>query len=118
MSPSAFAALASHAWPGNVRELQNVIAALAVKAPPRGRIGATLVSGLLSSETGGAPVERLAEARRQVDDRMVRAALARSGGHCGRAATELGLTRQGLAKLMTRLGIGKVLSSSDITTGC
>ncbi|MBI3264456.1 MAG: sigma 54-interacting transcriptional regulator, partial [Acidobacteria bacterium] len=69
LSPSAFAALASHAWPGNVRELQNVLAALAVKAPPRGRIGAALVSGLLSSETGGAPVERLAEARRQVDDR-------------------------------------------------
>ena len=32
-------------------------------------------------------------------------ALVRTGGHRGRAAAELGLTRQGLTKLMTRLGI-------------
>jgi MFS family permease len=37
---------------------------------------------------------------------FVRAALARAGGHRGRAATELGLSRQGLAKLLGRLKIG------------
>jgi transcriptional regulator with GAF, ATPase, and Fis domain len=35
----------------------------------------------------------------------VRATLVRTGGHRARAAEELGVTRQGLAKLMTRLGI-------------
>jgi DNA-binding NtrC family response regulator len=33
----------------------------------------------------------------------VRAALAQTGGHRGRAASALGLTRQGLAKLLDRL---------------
>ena len=46
-----------------------------------------------------------AEARRTFEHRFVRAALVRTGGHRGRAAAELGVTRQGLTKLMTRLGI-------------
>ena len=49
---------------------------------------------------------RLDEARRTFETRFVRAALVRSGGHRGRAAAELGVTRQGLTKLITRLGIG------------
>ena len=36
---------------------------------------------------------------------MLYLALVRSGGHRGRTAAELGVTRQGLTKLMTRLGI-------------
>jgi len=48
---------------------------------------------------------RLDEARRTFEERFVRAALVRTGGHRGRAASELGVTRQGLTKLMTRLGI-------------
>ena len=39
------------------------------------------------------------------EERFVRAALARAGGHRGRTAIELGMTRQGLTKLMVRLGI-------------
>ena len=48
---------------------------------------------------------RLDAARRVFDERFVRAALVRAGGHRGRAAEELGVSRQGLTKLMTRLGI-------------
>jgi len=48
---------------------------------------------------------RLNEARRSFEQRFVRAALARAGGHRARAASELGVTRQGLTKLLTRLGI-------------
>jgi DNA-binding NtrC family response regulator len=48
---------------------------------------------------------RLNEARRTFEERFVRAALVRTGGLRGRAAAELGVTRQGLTKLMTRLGI-------------
>ena len=36
----------------------------------------------------------------------MRATLARTSGRRRQAAAALGLTRQGLAKLMTRLGIG------------
>jgi DNA-binding NtrC family response regulator len=48
---------------------------------------------------------RLDEARRTFEARFVRAALIRTGGHRTQAANELGVTRQGLAKLMSRLGI-------------
>ena len=47
----------------------------------------------------------LALARRQFEERYVRAALARAGGRTVDAARDLGLSRQGMAKLMGRLGI-------------
>jgi DNA-binding NtrC family response regulator len=50
-------------------------------------------------------VWRLDAARRTFEERFVRAALVRTGGHRSRAAEELGVSRQGLAKLMARLGI-------------
>jgi transcriptional regulator with GAF, ATPase, and Fis domain len=102
---SAVAALARYDWPGNVRELQNVLSAVAVRCPARGIIG----SAALPSRVAGAPVNRplrLDEARRAFDASFVRDALARAGGrHCV-AAADLGLSRQGLAKLLERLGVG------------
>jgi DNA-binding NtrC family response regulator/tetratricopeptide (TPR) repeat protein len=104
LGAATLAVLARYDWPGNVRELQNVLAALAVRCPKRGVVPATaLPHGL----TKAAPAEgsRLDDARRTFEERFVRAALVRTGGHRGRAAEELGVTRQGLTKLMTRLGI-------------
>jgi transcriptional regulator with GAF, ATPase, and Fis domain len=45
------------------------------------------------------------EARLDFERRFVRAALARSGGRKAAAAGQLGVSRQGLAKMMKRLGI-------------
>ena len=99
----ALAALARYDWPGNVRELQNALAALAVTAPRRGTLScAALPVGIVQC---GADALTLDEARRRFDASFVRGALARAGGCRSRAATDLGLTRQGLAKLMERLGI-------------
>ncbi len=92
LSAATMAALARHDWPGNVRELQNVLAALAVRSPKRGVVPPEALPASFSESRRG-------EAWR-LDD-----ALVRSGGHRGRAAEELGVTRQGLTKLMTRLGI-------------
>ncbi len=105
LAPEAMTALALYAWPGNVRELQNVMAALAVSAPPRGRVGVSSLPAALSR--GGVPAsgQTLEEARRHFEERFVRAVLARAGGRRGRAAAELGLTRQGFAKLLQRLGL-------------
>jgi DNA-binding NtrC family response regulator/tetratricopeptide (TPR) repeat protein len=100
------AALAQYDWPGNVRELQNVLAALAVRAPRRGVVPPGALPPQFA-ESRGAEACRLDEARRTFEERFVRAALVRSGGHRGRAAIELGVTRQGLTKLMTRLGIAE-----------
>jgi DNA-binding NtrC family response regulator len=44
-------------------------------------------------------------ARQAFEVQFVRSALVRAGGHRGRAATALGLSRQGLTKLMSRLAI-------------
>ena len=57
------------------------------------------------ADRGPAEAWTLDQARRTFEVRFVRAALVRTGGHRSRAAVELGVTRQGLTKLMTRLGI-------------
>ena len=105
LAPATVVALGSYAWPGNVRELQNVLASMLVSA---GRAGTIKPSALPIHIARTAALERsptLADARRQFDERYVRAALAKAGGHTVTAARELGLSRQGLTKLMGRLGI-------------
>jgi DNA-binding NtrC family response regulator len=105
LSDAALAALAHYDWPGNVRELQNVLAALVVSAPRRGTIGPSALPATLARVAAPTAGVTLEQARRVFETRFVRAALARAGGHRGRAAAELGVTRQGLAKLMDRLGV-------------
>ena len=104
LGPEALAALARYDWPGNVRELQNAIAWMAVHAPRRGRAGASLLPAHLTTMplATGASFEA---AREEFERRYVRAALARSGGQRQLAAKALGVSRQGLAKMMRRLGI-------------
>lgn len=106
LGPDAVARLARHTWPGNVRELQNVISSLVVSVPGRGRIGARHVDQVLRhAESSEDPVVHLETARRTFERRVIAAALVRHAGRCGPAASELGLTRQGLAKALRRLGL-------------
>jgi transcriptional regulator with GAF, ATPase, and Fis domain len=104
LGAATISALARYDWPGNVRELQNVLAALAVRTPRRGVVPRTALPPAFG-ERAAAETWRLDAARRTFEERFVRAALVRAGGHRTRAAAELGVTRQGLTKLMTRLGI-------------
>ncbi len=96
--------LVRYPWPGNVRELQNVVARLVVAAPRRGQVG----PGLLPAAVRERPADArptLAEAREAFERGFVRAALGRSDRRPTVAARELGISRQGLAKLVKRLGI-------------
>jgi transcriptional regulator with PAS, ATPase and Fis domain len=98
------AALARYDWPGNVRELQNVIASLAVHGPRRGRVPASL----LPAQIAGAVLHQTVgfdEARLEFERRFIRAALARARGRKSSAAAQIGVSRQGLAKILKRLGI-------------
>ena len=104
LTPDAMAALTRYEWPGNVRELQNVIAWVAVQSPRRGRIGHAALPAHVAH--AAVPQETTFEAaREEFERRFVRAALANADGQRARAAQALGITRQGLAKMMRRLGL-------------
>jgi DNA-binding NtrC family response regulator len=104
LGAATVAALARYDWPGNVRELQNVLASLAVRSPRSGVVPPTALPPVFGARQPEGSW-RLDAARRGFEERFVRAALVRTGGRRQEAAIELGLTRQGLRKLMTRLGI-------------
>ena len=98
--------LARYEWPGNVRELQNVIAWIAVQSPRRGRIGATaLPAHIARASPSSSDQTKFEAARQEFERRFVKAALAKVDGQRARAAEALGITRQGLAKMMRRLGL-------------
>jgi transcriptional regulator with AAA-type ATPase domain len=104
LSKEALALLSRYDWPGNVRELQNVIAWIAVHSPRRGRVGASALPAHVAQSTTG-PHISFEAARQDFERRFVRAALAGANGQRARAAEVLGVTRQGLAKMMKRLSI-------------
>jgi transcriptional regulator with PAS, ATPase and Fis domain len=104
LTHAVLAELARYPWPGNVRELQNVMAALAVDAPERGRVRRSLLPRAIA-DAAVITTPKLADARMQFERRCVEVALARAGGSRTRAAAELGLSRQGLLKTMARLGV-------------
>ena len=103
LAHSTVTALARYSWPGNVRELQNVMSALAVAAPGHGQVRASLLPQMVTGAS--VPATRLADARVEFERRFIGMALARAGGRRARAARELGLSRQGLLKMLVRLGI-------------
>ena len=104
LTPDALAALSRYDWPGNVRELQNAIAWMAVHAPRRGRVNATLLPTQLAAAPLGTG-SSFEVAREDFERRYVKAALAQAGGQRLVAARALGVSRQGLAKMLRRLRI-------------
>ena len=102
LSAEVLAVLARYHWPGNVRELQNVMTALAVSAPRRGRVERRHLPATLLAAQAGEDILPLLEARRRFDEEYVARALLRTGGSRAAAARLLGITRQGLAKMLAR----------------
>jgi DNA-binding NtrC family response regulator len=112
LSTASIESLARYHWPGNVRELQNVLFALAAYAPRCGRVGPDRLPGhVKASATRVDDAQTLKDGRREFERRFVREALVRAGGRPTRAAEQLGVTRQGLAKLLTRL---EIKAASDV----
>ena len=115
--PRRSSTLARYDWPGNVRELQNVIASLAVHAPRRGR-----------DRPRGAPGPHRESAAARRDDVRGGAARVRAAvrpqprsrtpaASESRAARTLGVSRQGLAKMMRRLRIDDRVESKPRVNG-
>ncbi len=97
-------AMRAYRWPGNVRELRNLVERLTILGPGRS-VGPedlppeirTVAAGV---ETGRSIVDELALAER----RLVEKALREAGGHRGRAAEILGISRHALKRRLQRLG--------------
>jgi len=118
--------LRGHDWPGNVRELENHIRRLAALATD----DVVTSSGLTAADTTGAgegeeasPADAgartpdellvrtdrpLAEAVAEVEQALIRRALAEAGGNASSAARRLGVSRRGLQLKRKRLGIGEI----------
>ncbi len=101
LGTAAAASLMQHRWPGNVRELENVIRVACLLAGEGGEIFPQHLE--IEAEPEAAPVGAY---HRQVDElrrRLVRDALAASGGQRTGAARILGLSRQALSYLVREL---------------
>jgi DNA-binding NtrC family response regulator len=108
----ALRALMDHAWPGNVRELEHEVRRLVYLCPPGQAIDSTLIAPEIraGAAAGGAagPASLPLDLQQNVDAterRLIREALERAGGNRSHAARLLGISRNGLAIKMERLGI-------------
>jgi len=113
-SAGALAWLTARDWPGNVRELKAAVeSAGALLLPGQGEVDAELLR-LASGDTadGGPPAAPgdtsagpLEAALNELELRLVRDAMAAAGGNQSEAARRLGVSRVGLIKKLTRLGL-------------
>ncbi|MCU0303983.1 MAG: sigma 54-dependent Fis family transcriptional regulator [Thermoanaerobaculales bacterium] len=109
----ALNALAAAPWPGNVRELEHEVRRLVYLCPENQAIDSTMLS---ASVLYPSIDEHLAEldlasdldldaATATLERKLIAAALARTKGNRSKAAQLLGISRNGLALKMDRLGL-------------
>ncbi|OGD16867.1 MAG: hypothetical protein A2V76_07225 [Candidatus Aminicenantes bacterium RBG_16_63_14] len=104
LSPVALEMLLRYPWPGNVRELQNEIQRCLVMADGGPLILEEYLSPRINpaGETYSRASHRFSEAKADFERRFLREALVRCRYHRTRTAAEVGLTRQGLFKLLKK----------------
>ncbi|MCK6461010.1 MAG: sigma-54-dependent Fis family transcriptional regulator, partial [Planctomycetes bacterium] len=105
--------LLRHGWPGNVRELENAIRRAIAMAGQGTELRAEdlLLGGPRPSREEAVAeegqVERsLRDVVREAEARHIRRVLKHTGGHRGRAAKILGISRKNLWEKMRELNIG------------
>jgi DNA-binding NtrC family response regulator len=125
LSPAALAAMERYPWPGNVRELENLIERLMLlrsegeigldDLPANVRDAPAPSAPAPSAAAGGAPTAGFAGALPpegvdlyavlgEIEDRLIREALERSGGNKNQAAKILGLNRTTLVEKLKKKG--------------
>ena len=114
LMPDAADWLVKRPWPGNVRELRAMIEAAAALAGPGSEpVDAALLRFVVGDvEDVPAPARHLpstlAQAIEEIERRMLSDALAASSGNQSEAARVLGLSRVGLIKKLSRLGLRSI----------
>ncbi|ACG71912.1 two component, sigma54 specific, transcriptional regulator, Fis family [Anaeromyxobacter sp. K] len=113
LSDEARAALLAHGWPGNVRELEHAVERAVVLAdgpvlreedlPEAVRATARPATGPAEAAEGSLSVKR---ATRALEERLIRAALERTGGNRTRAAELLELSYGALLYKIKEYGVG------------
>ena len=110
----ALAWLTGREWPGNVRELKAVVeSAGALILPEQHEVDADLLRLASGDTDDGAPAPGhvdpsagpLDAALQELELRLVRDAMTAAGGNQSEAARRLGVSRVGLIKKLTRLGL-------------
>jgi DNA-binding NtrC family response regulator len=103
-SPPALEMLLRYAWPGNVRELQNEVRRCLVLASDGNLIREEHLSPAINPRGESFPESslRFAAARADFEKRFLLEALARCDFRRTRTAAEIGITRQGLFKLIRK----------------
>jgi DNA-binding NtrC family response regulator len=98
---NAVQALLEHRWQGNVRELNHVVERAVLMAQ-----GNTVKAGDLALRAGGGASPRLDEmSLEEVEEFLIRKALARYAGNVSHAASALGLSRSALYRRLQRFGL-------------
>ncbi len=115
LSAGALAWLTARDWPGNVRELKAVVeSAGALLLPDQREVDAELLRLASGEAPDGARPEALSAgegpgpldaAINELELRLVRDAMTAAGGNQSEAARRLGVSRVGLIKKLTRLGL-------------
>lgn len=100
-------ALVQYPWPGNVRELQNEVQRCLILCVKKEAISVDDLSPKIHSktQTDEALPYDFSRAKAEFERRFIHQALARFGYNRARTAQEIGLSRQGLFKLIRRLNI-------------
>jgi transcriptional regulator with PAS, ATPase and Fis domain len=106
-SPGALQLMLGYSWPGNVRELQNEIQRCLILCGESNLIREEFLSPKIHTNSKGTHVHLYDyfQAKAEFEKKFLNEALARSGYNRTRAAEEIGLSRQGLFKLMKKHGI-------------
>jgi len=107
LSPVALEMLLRYPWPGNVRELQNEVQRCLIMADGAPLVLEEHLSPKINpaGETYSRATHLFSEAKADFEKRFLREALVRCRYHRTRTASEVGLTRQGLFKLLKKHGI-------------
>jgi two-component system nitrogen regulation response regulator GlnG len=109
LSINALGALQRADWPGNIRQLQHELTRLVAGCPPGGTIETPMISASLMAEQADSEPEAgdldLKRRLQDVERRLIEQALRRAKGNQSEAARLLGVSRNGLAMKLRRLGL-------------